>query len=246
MTNDIVDGSNAKPFMFEVNFAAPESAKPIPTVPLPDHEAALKVAEQKGYQRGIKEGRSGEETRLANEAKRIGDAAHRILTAIDGDRVKLEKQSAELALTIAKKLTNSALAQYPLEEINTLISDCLGPLRKTPHLVVRLCARDADAIKETVGRFAQESGFEGRFVVLGEEGFASGDCRIEWADGGIVRDYQKIECEIEDKISRYFDGLVAEVGPAGIQELETGPETIPEENPEKALENLTQETTTQG
>ena len=98
-----------------------------------------------------------------------------------------------------------AVAAFPLADIEKLISDCLGPLRSTPHLVVRLHEKDAAAITDTIGKFARESGFEGRFVVLGEPDFQPGDCRIEWADGGIIRDRVKAENAIEMAFKRYFD-----------------------------------------
>ena len=85
MSVDILKTSDkTSPFFFDVNFAAPEAAKPIPTIALPDHETALKAAETKGYERGLIAGRAGEEARLANEAKRIANAAEKILAAIGG------------------------------------------------------------------------------------------------------------------------------------------------------------------
>lgn len=214
MSADILENKETTPFFFDVNFSAPEASKPIPTIPLPDHESALKGAEEKGYDRGLADGRASEETRLANEAKRIADAAEQILAAIDGDRLRLEKESAELALSIARVLSAEAVAQYPLADIEGLISQCLAPLRNTPHLVVRLHEKDATSINETVGKFAREAGFEGRFVVLGEPDFAPGDCRIEWADGGIIRDRAKTETEIEDTFKRYFSSLIDEAAPS--------------------------------
>ncbi|MEP3232011.1 MAG: FliH/SctL family protein [Hyphomicrobiales bacterium] len=207
MSADIQKLGDAAPFSFDVNFAAPKSEKPIPTVLLPDHELALKEAEERGRLIGIEEGKAGEEARLANEAKRVADAAAGILAAIDGDRSKLERDSATLALSIGKKLAGEALTRFPLDNIEALISECLGPLRSTPHLVVRLHEKDAAAITETVGKFARESGFDGRFVVLGEPDFAPGDCRIEWADGGIIRNLDTVETEIETSFQRYFAAL---------------------------------------
>lgn len=204
MSSDILTDGNIAPFLFDVNFAAPEAVAPIPSIALPDHETALRVAEEKGHQRGLEEGRSGEEARLANEAVRIAKAAEKILAAIDKDRLRLEKETADLALVIARKLASEALSHYPLAEIERLISDCLGPLRKTPHLVVRLHENEAAAITETVGKFARETGFEGRFIVLGEPDFQPGDCRIEWADGGIIRDRAKAENEMVAAFEQYF------------------------------------------
>ena len=42
-------------------------------------------------------------------------------------------------------------------------------------------------------RLARERGFEGRIVVLGEPDIALGDARLEWADGGIVRERRRFE-----------------------------------------------------
>lgn len=207
MSADIQKLGQAAPFTFNVNFAAPEEAKPIPTILLPDHELALKKAEERGRLAGLAEGAAGEEARLAEEAKRIAEAAANILAAIDDDRSKLERESAILAFSIGRKLAGEALAKFPTEPIETLISECLAPLRNTPHLVVRLHEKDVAAITETVGKFVREAGFDGRFVVLGEPDFAPGDCRIEWADGGIVRDLQKVETEIETSFQRYFAAL---------------------------------------
>ena len=207
MSADIQKLGDAAPFSFDVNFAAPKTEKPIPTVLLPDHEQALKEAEERGRLIGLEQGKACEEARLANEAKRVADAATAILAAIDGDRSKLERESATLALSIGKKLAGEALSRFPLDNIEALINECLGPLRTTPHLVVRLHEKDAEAITETVGKFARESGFDGRFVVLGEPEFAPGDCRIEWADGGIIRNLDTVETEIETSFQRYFAAL---------------------------------------
>lgn len=212
MSADVMKDGDASPFMFDVNFAAPEAI--VGTVAMPDHEAAVRAAEEQGYERGLSEGRAGEETRLANEAKRIAVAAEKILAAIDSDRVRLEREAADLALSIATNLSGEAIQQHPLADIEKLISDCLAPLRKTPHLVVRLPEKDVDAITETVGKFAREAGFEGRFVVLGEPDFAPGDCRIEWADGGIVRDRTKAEDEMRASFAVYFKALGVDAGDA--------------------------------
>jgi flagellar assembly protein FliH len=51
-----------------------------------------------------------------------------------------------------------------------------------------------------VKRLARERGFEGRLVVLGEPDLAPGDARMEWADGGVVRDRARIEAAVLDAL----------------------------------------------
>jgi len=43
----------------------------------------------------------------------------------------------------------------------------------------------------------------GRLVVLAQPDIAPGDCRIEWADGGLVRERAAAEAVIAEAVSRY-------------------------------------------
>jgi flagellar assembly protein FliH len=74
----------------------------------------------------------------------------------------------------------------PLGEIGALVSDCFSHLVSTPHLVVRINDSLYEAARERIERLAKQSGFAGRLVILAEPDIATGDCKIEWADGGVV------------------------------------------------------------
>ena len=58
--------------------------------------------------------------------------------------------------------------------------------------------------REKIERLAAQSGFEGRLVILAEPEIASGDCRIEWADGGVVQERAAIEARIDELVGRYM------------------------------------------
>jgi flagellar assembly protein FliH len=49
------------------------------------------------------------------------------------------------------------------------------------------------------------SGFTGRLVVIGDPEVALGDGKIEWADGGLVRDRAAISAAIDNRIAAYLD-----------------------------------------
>ena len=46
-------------------------------------------------------------------------------------------------------------------------------------------------------------------MVLAEPGIAPGDCRIEWADGGVDRDRAATEPRIDDAVGRYVAARTA-------------------------------------
>ena len=46
-------------------------------------------------------------------------------------------------------------------------------------------------------------GFEGRLSIQPDAALAPGDCRIEWADGGVIRDRAAALATIGDAVTRY-------------------------------------------
>ena len=82
--------------------------------------------------------------------------------------------------------------------------DCFTQLVSTPHLVVRINDSLYDTAREQIERLARQSGFEGRLVILAEPEIDSGDCKIEWADGGVVLERGAIDAKINELVGRYM------------------------------------------
>ena len=214
-------------FLFDLDFTRPEpppapAEPPRPQIDLDQHLAEMVALEdrvraeayEEGRQDGFVAGRTDAEARaaerLADEAAALADAARTLLGALDADRLAMERTAVDLALEAARRLAATLIEREPLAEIRALIADCLGPLRKAPHLVVRLAATDAEGLRPHVDRIARETGFEGRIVILGEDEILRGDCRIEWADGGILRDGARLQAEIDGAVDRWFQARAGE------------------------------------
>lgn len=70
--------------------------------------------------------------------------------------------------------------------------------------------------RDELDGIARAAGFEGRLVVMAEPDIAPGDCRIEWADGGVKRDLAAIEAAIAEAVARY---VAAQRGEAYMPEI---------------------------
>ena len=116
----------------------------------------------------------------------------------------METEAVDVAVAVARKLCSELIAGEPLAEIIALVSDCFSHLVSTPHLVVRINDPLYDAARERIERLAKQSGFEGRLVILAEPDIATGDCKIEWADGGVVLERAAIEAKINELVGRYM------------------------------------------
>ena len=93
------------------------------------------------------------------------------------------------------------MAREPLAEISALATECFRHLVAAPHVVVRVNDALQSAARDALEAAAQAS--DSRLVVLAEPDIAPGDCRIEWADGGIKRDSTAIEAAIDEAVARY-------------------------------------------
>lgn len=191
-------------FMFDLDFAAPKVAN---TIPLADHQAQLTDAETRGYGKGFVAGQQEAEAqtarRLAQTLERINQTLATIVGGLNTVENRLETEAVEVAAAVAKKLAAELVAREPLVEIETLVRDCFRQLSATPHVVVRVSEDLYPHILEKLDLIASESGFQGRLVVLAEPDIRDGDCRIEWADGGITRDTARTEAAIAENVDRF-------------------------------------------
>lgn len=223
-------------FLFEHDFAAPVVVEPeepqIPMIEVEEHEkllaAAIEAAREEGYQSGFEAGKGDVEAkaaqaqasqakRTAEEAKRLALAAQSALAAFDADHVRVEKLALELAYQSAKRLAENLIGQRPEVEILALVEACLSPLREAPHLVMRLNPAICETLEPQLKKMAHEKGFEGRLMILAEPEVLPGDCRVEWADGGISRNRAEMEAEIESHIRTYAEanlGVALDLEPA--------------------------------
>ena len=196
--------ANAK-YLFDLEFGP--SAAPKPSSPA-EILAQIEEAERKGFRDGFaaaeKEGIAATERRTAVAFEQIGGAIQQLAGSLAATQLKLETEAVELALTIARKLSTELILREPFAEIAALATECLRQLTAAPHVVVRVNDALHETARERLEEIAQSRGFEGRLVVVAEPEIAVGDCRIEWADGGVVRDQAKTDLAIGDAIGRYL------------------------------------------
>jgi flagellar assembly protein FliH len=193
-------------FMFDADFG-PNRRKDDPRITLVAHEAAIGEAEARGYANGL----VAAEAQARTEAERRSAAAleqiSRTLQQLAADLSSLERRvsvdAVEVALAVAHKLAPALIAKEPIAEVTQLAMGCFSELRNAPHIAVRVNGNVHSQVQELLSRLASAQGFEGRLIVLGDDAIAPGDCRLEWADGGMVRDTAATMALIEEAVGRY-------------------------------------------
>lgn len=205
---------STKKYSFEREFDMGQTSpivqkKPEPTISLADHEAALKQTDAKAYMRGHVEGaraaRLEEEARLAAAL----EAMRAMLAEVAGRLRHIEAQSSSealaFALRFADELAGTLLAERPLAPIEAAARQAFADLRGVPHVAVRIAPDLVERCRESLAAIAREVGLDAKIIVLGEPEIAAGDCRIEWADGGLVRDEALYRAKLSEAVGRALE-----------------------------------------
>ncbi|MES1156038.1 MAG: FliH/SctL family protein, partial [Pseudorhodoplanes sp.] len=164
--------------------------------------------ETRGYRNGFQ---AAEAEMKAETARRLATALEQIAATLDtmtqglkGIESRLEAEAVDVAHAVASKLAPALIAREPLAEIHALATGCFRQLLSSPHVVVRVSDKLYDAARAKLEDISRQVGFEGRLVMLGEPEIAEGDCRIEWADGGVTRDRAAAASLIAETVNRFI------------------------------------------
>ena len=198
-------GGNAK--------AAPAPGKSATVAPPPpmfteaEMQGACDVARRKGEETGIARGRN---EAVAAFDKQVAATLSAIAqqTAAIAKGIAAEAQAAgrsvDLALAIVRKLHPALVERQGLAEIEAVLAQCLESLKQEPRLVAYVNSARLDALQERLAQLSASNGFEGRIVLIGDDGMGESDCRVEWADGGVEREAGRIWRAIEEALARYI------------------------------------------
>jgi flagellar assembly protein FliH len=197
-------GAPAK-FLFDLDFSAGRDREA--AIPLSEHATKLAEAEAAARRLGYAEAQRDAEIETA---RRVSSALERIAVnlgeankALHVIEARLECEAVEVAVAVARKLAPALIEREPFAEISALASNCFRELTAAPHIAVRVNDALYATARDKLEGIARSHGFEGRMVVLGEPGVAPGDCRIEWADGGVNRDNTGTDAAIGEAVARY-------------------------------------------
>lgn len=185
-----------------------DTSKGAPDPGAAERQAAMATARAEGYDAGLAAGRRSAEAAAAEAlsvaARGLGEALSALVSSLDDELARLRREAATAALATGAQLARHLVEREPLAEIEALIGETLAPLREVPHLVVRVREQESAALSGRIDALAAQHGFSGRILIVGDPQLGAGDCRIEWANGGIVRDMTGAAAGIDNALKRRF------------------------------------------
>jgi flagellar assembly protein FliH len=195
----------AAKYLFDEDFSSGVK----PTISLVEADRRRADAESQAYRKGFTAGEQQAQSQGVAALALIADAMERLHKALGDIEARLETEAVEVAVAVGGKLAPELIAREPFAEISALATSTFSHLVKAPHVVVHIGADIYETAKAKLDEIAQAHGFEGRLVVLSEPAMAPGDCRIEWADGGVARDRAASLTVIDDVVGRYVAARIS-------------------------------------
>jgi flagellar assembly protein FliH len=199
----------AAKFLFDEDFATGEK----PTITLVEaerrREDAESIAHRKGFDAGQAQARSEQNERVARALTSLAEQAMQLDGQLKDIEARLECEAVQVAFAVASKLAPELIAREPFAEIEVLATDCFRQLIATPQISIRIGEDIYESARKKIEEIAHARGFDGRIDVTADPAMSAGNCRIEWTDGGIVRNHEATLKTIEEAVQRYVAARTA-------------------------------------
>lgn len=180
----------------------------------------VEQARAEGFARGRAESVGAEEAR--REAERLRQRALEAIASQVGAVLDGAAESAQTAVSeavlvasaIVRKMMPRLWRESGAREIEDTVRAALTELTDEPMLTVRIAPELHQDLLPALQRAARECCAEDRLRVLAGDGVPPGDCRIEWRNGGLLRDRLTMTRAIDEVIERSLGAAaLPEAGP---------------------------------
>lgn len=143
-------------------------------------------------------------TAQADAVRAIASQMQLILARLQTESDALRGDSANLALTAAKKLAGAAIAANAGDAVAAFCTSVMKDVRGEPRFNVHCAEAIAGPVAELLEKTAVEAGFDGAVIVRANPEMTGADCRLEWGSGSIERSQEDIEARIDALIADWL------------------------------------------
>jgi flagellar assembly protein FliH len=200
-----------RPFLFDTVFDGDrviQPSRPKRSFTLEEVEAARTEAYAAGERSATAEAERAAAAAAADATGRVREAMAALSAVAHGHRV----DSAELALTCARKIAGAALDRFPHAPVEAALAALAREVDAVPRLVVRCAAADPARLEADLHRIAEAAGYPGQVVLKPEPGPPDGGFSFDWGDGRAAFDPAAAAARIETALAAALaaEGLHAE------------------------------------
>lgn len=209
MNSSIKDG-DMKKFLFDKHDFDKDKAEEAKPVFTEEQIILAKMqAQAQGKADGLKEARQAQEEMMARALTQIGSACDKLIAAEDRREVEQMIAATKLSMQVAHKLLPQFAQRFSLEEIERVILASLESRREEPRIAITVPTAHLEALKAKIDGLALDKGYAGKIILLADDNLSLSDVRVEWADGGAERLYERLFSQVEAEFAKAIAGMQA-------------------------------------
>ncbi|MEZ5669642.1 MAG: FliH/SctL family protein [Alphaproteobacteria bacterium] len=207
-------------FLFDTSFDSSERARPEPE---PEPEPTFGISELEAARAAaFAEGQAAGETAAL---QRIDGATRDALGQIDGRLGALREQlgyvadqarrdGMAVAMAAIRTLYPRLAATHGLQEIETVVAQCLELARHEPAIVFKFHPDVQEQASAPLEAMAAARAYPGKLVILADPKLPVDGCAVEWADGGAERNCDALMEQIQALVAQAMGGNAQPASPA--------------------------------
>lgn len=163
-------------------------------------------AESAGYARGLSDAKKSiEQVTHALVEKMVHDID--LLIAQEESRNRdSQKIAASVAVATLKKTWPQLLEKYGYTKVEDAIRHALELNSQETRIVIRVHDSMLDTVVSRLPKLKEHEAFAGKVIVLADDAVAAGDCKVEWADGGLEVLGRSIMQNLDEALARVMSG----------------------------------------
>ncbi len=200
--------TDAKKFLFDTNNF--DRSKPNHHAPIYTEEQLILAQNQSlalGKADGIKVTRQQQEERLAELLQKTLAMTEKLVQAEDRREVEKCIAAAKMAIRAVHKLLPQFAVQCALPEIERVILQSIEARRDEPRIAVIVPTIHLESLKTRMDALAIERNYAGKVILIADDSLPPTDCRVEWADGGAERLYERLFSQIDNEFAKAVAGM---------------------------------------
>lgn len=173
---------------------------PAPVFSEEEMQYAREEAYKHGHAAGADEARQSIENALSGLINQL-IVQIETLNKEEAQRVQeVQGIALQTVVSVIKKVWPSVITRVGLEQVMDTIRQSLGYNPDEARIVIRVHDTLLDAVINTLPQIESQQAFSGKIIVIADQAVAPGDCKVEWADGGMERLSRDMSTHIESAI----------------------------------------------
>ena len=165
-------------------------------------DAAIKSAEEKGYEKGFSSATTEVQKAEAEALEEINNRLITLLSGAEENKKEAEASALRFAVELVRKLLPNLEAGVAKQEVEAFLSDNFADFRREKNLSFSFHPDMAAEIAPQLSKLAEKNDFEGKISIHKDINLGLSDCRVEWRNGGVERNTEEVLGKVENLLNK--------------------------------------------